>query len=148
MTQHISLPASPANLNKQQGVALLEALVAILIFSVGILSLVGMQATARRYATDAEFRSTASYLANQRIADAWVADRTTLITNFTKTDTLSELPSGKRIVTVTADPTSTINGYIVSVTINWQIPGDTVTHALVATTQIHDRCDTLDCAAS
>lgn len=146
MTRHIDLPSSPPNLDNQRGFALLEALVAVLIFSVGILSLIGMQATASRYATDAQFRSTASYLANQRIAEAWVADRATLVASFSKTDTLSELPNGKRTVTITKDGATPESAYVVTVTINWQIPGDSVTHALVAATQIHDRCDTAGCA--
>lgn len=145
MTRHIDLPSS-SSFNSQQGFALIEALVAVLIFSVGILSLVSMQATASRYAIDAQFRSTASYLANQRIAEAWVADRATLVSEFTKTDVLRELPSGSRKVTITKDAAAPEGAYVVIVTINWQIPGDSVTHALVAATQIHDRCDSEGCA--
>jgi type IV pilus assembly protein PilV len=43
---------------------LIEALIGILIFSIGILALIGMQGTAVKNATDARFRSDASYLAN------------------------------------------------------------------------------------
>ena len=53
---------------RQQGVMLLEALVAILIFSIGILAIVGMQASAVRAVTDSRSRSEASFFANQLIA--------------------------------------------------------------------------------
>jgi type IV pilus assembly protein PilV len=50
---------------------LLEALVAILIFSVGILAIVGMQATAVQDMGEAKYRSDAAFLANQIVADMW-----------------------------------------------------------------------------
>jgi type IV pilus assembly protein PilV len=129
----------PPRASLQQGFALLEALVAVLIFSIGILSLVGMQATSTRFATDAQFRSMASYLANQRMSEIWVADRTTMSTFQESAASVSGLPSGTRTVAVTG-PDAT-NGYQITVTINWQMPGDTTTHAHVASTYIHDRCD-------
>jgi type IV pilus assembly protein PilV len=68
--------------NSQQGSILLEALIAILIFSVGILAIVGMQTTAVRAASDAKYRSDASLLASELIGQMWVTDRTnaTLLT--------------------------------------------------------------------
>jgi type IV pilus assembly protein PilV len=51
---------------------LLEALIAILIFSVGILGLVGAQATAIKSASEAKYRADASFLANQVLAQMWV----------------------------------------------------------------------------
>jgi len=56
---------------------LLEALIGILIFSVGILALIGMQATAMRATIDAKYRSEASFLANEVIGRMWV-DRANL----------------------------------------------------------------------
>lgn len=61
----------------QSGMILLESLVAILIFSIGILALVGLQATAIKQSTDARYRSEAAALANDLIAEMWVSDRTT-----------------------------------------------------------------------
>ena len=52
---------------KQTGSVILEALIAILIFSIGILALVGMQATAINNVADAGYRSTSGFLANQII---------------------------------------------------------------------------------
>lgn len=56
----------------QQGVMLIEALIGILIFSIGILALIGMQATAIKNTTDARYRSEAAFLANQVIGQMWV----------------------------------------------------------------------------
>lgn len=55
---------------------LLEALIAILIFSLGILAIVGLQAASIKSAGDAKYRSDASLLANQLIGQMWVSDRT------------------------------------------------------------------------
>jgi prepilin-type N-terminal cleavage/methylation domain-containing protein len=63
-------PALPAL--QQRGAMMLEALIGILIFSTGILALVGMQALSIKYVSDAKYRADASFLANQIIADMWV----------------------------------------------------------------------------
>jgi type IV pilus assembly protein PilV len=118
---------------------LLEALIAILIFSIGILSLVGLQAMAVRYSTDAKFRSTAGYIASQRMGDIWVADRSTITSAFEEASaTLPDLPNGTRTVHVTGDSGT---GYTATVTVNWKIPGDSATHQHQMVTTIHDRCD-------
>ena len=64
-------------LKSQGGVILIEALIGILIFSIGILALIGMQAAAMKNTTDARYRSEAAFLANQIIGQMWV-DRTNL----------------------------------------------------------------------
>lgn len=56
----------------QRGSALLEALFAILIFSIGLLALVALQAVSIKNSIDAKYRSDASYVANQIIAQMWV----------------------------------------------------------------------------
>ncbi len=68
----------------QAGSILLEALVAILIFSIGILAIVGMQTTAVKAAGDAKYRSDASLLAGELLGQMWVSDRiaANLQTNF------------------------------------------------------------------
>ena len=49
---------------KQGGVVLIEALLGILIFSIGILALIGMQSVAVKNTTDARYRTEAAYLGN------------------------------------------------------------------------------------
>ena len=56
----------------QSGVVLLEALIAILIFSLGILTIVGIQATSIRMAGDAQLRTKATLLANRLVGEMWV----------------------------------------------------------------------------
>lgn len=55
---------------------LIEVLIAILIFSIGILGIVGLQASAVKASTDAKYRSEAGLLANELIGQMWVSDRT------------------------------------------------------------------------
>lgn len=58
-------------INQQAGSVILEALIAILIFSIGILALVGMQAMAVNNVADAKYRSTAGFLTDQIIGTIW-----------------------------------------------------------------------------
>ena len=59
---------------EQRGAMLLEALIAILIFSMGILALMGMQATVINTVSESKYRSDAGFLANRIIGQIW-ADR-------------------------------------------------------------------------
>src|SRR5215207_5904360 len=68
----------------QAGVFLLEALIAILVFSFGILGIVGLQARAIQTTNDAQYRAEATYLANSVISKMWTDSRSTL---FDKYDT-------------------------------------------------------------
>ncbi|MGH8741510.1 MAG: type IV pilus modification protein PilV, partial [Burkholderiales bacterium] len=77
----------------QQGVMLLEALIGILIFSIGILALIGMQATAMRTTIDAKYRSEASFLANEVLGIMWVADKTNLANFATSPGTPATCPA-------------------------------------------------------
>jgi type IV pilus assembly protein PilV len=69
MTPRLRTPRS-----LQAGGFLLEALIAILIFSFGILGLVGLQAQSIRYVSDAQYRGEATYLANSYLAKMWATD--------------------------------------------------------------------------
>ena len=112
----------------QQGVVLLEALIAILIFSVGVLAIVGLQAAMIRNTSDSKYRADASYIAQQRIGAMW-ADPGNLVNYLeANTDISSLLPSGRRTVT------QPVVGQFV-VTVTWQLPGDTP-HNLVAVASI------------
>lgn len=117
---------TPAALKStQQGVILIEVLVAILIFSVGVLAIVGLQANMIKNTADAKYRSEASYIAQARIGQMW-ADPGNLGTYLeTDTNISALLPSGKRTVT---QPTT---GQF-TVTVGWT--GPTETPAADATT--------------
>ncbi|MDH3287136.1 MAG: prepilin-type N-terminal cleavage/methylation domain-containing protein [Betaproteobacteria bacterium] len=121
----------------QRGATLLEAMVGILIFSLGILALVGMQALAVKRVNDAKYRADASFYANQIVGEMWV-NRTNLATyayagsgappaaiaNWV-TSIQSALPG----VTAAANrPTVTVVGTTVTVTVFWQPPASSTVH--------------------
>lgn|GEM_PF-245904 len=63
---------------RQQGVMLIEALCAILIFSFGVIGLIGLQTSATTQSTDAKYRTIAAELADRMINQIWVSNRATL----------------------------------------------------------------------
>ena len=103
----------------QDGVVLLEALIAILIFSLGVLGIIGLQATMIKSTSEAKYRSEASYLAQQRIGEMWATptNLAAFIENDVDISATSLLPGAKRTVTQTAT-----GAYIVTIT--WQLPGE------------------------
>ncbi len=106
--------------SNQQGVVLVEAMIAILIFSMGVLAIVGLQAAMVKNTTDSKFRAEASNIAQQRIGVMW-ADPDNVF-NYIETDTpiTALLPNGTRTV---SQPDITTPEYVVTVT--WQLPGET-----------------------
>lgn len=117
-------------LRRQDGVMLLEALIGLLIFSVGILSMVGMQAAAFSASADAKNRSEASAFATDIISRIWMSvDRTSAATTITSLNTF-QLNTGGSDCSFTggiADGTNTVlTGWISAVT-------DTATGLLGAT---------------
>jgi len=62
---------SPAH-TSQSGVALIEVLVSILLFSLGILGLIGLQARAINLSVDAEDRNRAALIANDIATTMWI----------------------------------------------------------------------------
>lgn len=136
----------PPSLKKQSGMMLLEGLIAILVFSLGILALVGMQAVAVKQVTDAKYRSDASLLASQLLGTMWVSDRlpANLRANFDTTNGTSAALTSWQTAVATALPGVTLPGITpavnpptvdvtaiggvndgtVTVTIFWLAPGD------------------------
>lgn len=104
----------------QRGVVLLEAMIAILLFSMGVLALVGLQAAMIKNTADSKSRADASYIAQQRIGLIW-ADPSAAITYVeANTDISDLLPNGHRTVSQ-PDPVNFPNQFMVTVT--WQEPG-------------------------
>jgi type IV pilus assembly protein PilV len=106
----------PNSARPQQGVVLLETLVAVLIFSVGVLAIVGLQAAMVKNVAEAKFRSEASYIAQARIGQIWADPANAASYLETNTDISALLPNGRRTVTQPAA------GQFV-VTVTWQQPG-------------------------
>lgn len=124
----------------QHGAMLLEALIAILIFSIGILGVVGMQAMTVKQSTDARYRVEAALLAQQLVGKMWVANRNsaTLKANFSSCTTSTSCPDftawygtvtqklpGVQLVGPTAPEVaiSDVDG-TVKITLRWRAPGD------------------------
>lgn len=142
---------------QQCGSSLLEALVAILIFSIGLIGLMGLQAVSIKNSSDAKFRADASYLANQIIGQMWVdranidnyatggtgvacstgtASTNTKISNWL-TQVSNALPGATSTIQQIAVTTPLTNTRQVKVTICWKAPQDTTTHNFVVTAQIN-----------
>lgn len=113
----------------QAGVVLIEVLVGVLVFSIGILAIVGLQAFAVEQVSDAKYRLDASMIANQRIGRMWV-DQANLANYVTTNQSLPELPDGKLTITVvgTSD---------VTVTVNWTPPHSGIEHTFSQVARIN-----------
>jgi type IV pilus assembly protein PilV len=125
----------------QSGVMLIEALIGILIFSIGILALLGMQAISMRATIDSKYRSEASFLANEIVGAMW-ADPANLSNYDTSTSCSSTAACNAWLTKVAGRlpnasggnaPTITVATRQVTVTVRWQREGDTVSqHNIVA----------------
>ncbi|MEN3364916.1 MAG: type pilus assembly protein PilV [Burkholderiales bacterium] len=133
-------------LNKQAGMVLLEGLIAILIFSVGILAIVGMQAAAVRNVGEAKYRSEASLLADSLLGTMWATDRVTasLQTNFNTGGTGYNTWLGHVSTTLpnvaSYPPTVVVDDQgIVTITVRWLAPSagaGSDAHQYIAVAQI------------
>jgi len=140
---------------RERGVMLLEALIAILIFSIGILAVVGMQSIAIKDVTSAKYRSEAAYLAQELLSQMWTDNGNIGTYAYTGTGTVptkiadwvakvqQKLPDSTNqlpIVTLT-NPTPnavTPTGATVQITVRWRLPEEITqnlpahTHTVIA----------------
>lgn len=122
----------------ERGYVLLEALVALLIFSLGLLGMIGFQAASTRIVTDSRFRTEAAILADELISKMSVAKRVSVVSEYTYDSTggggasahawftkrvteASKLPNPKAKVEVANG--SAVDTFVVKVTIEWDMPG-------------------------
>ena len=143
------------NTEKQSGVMLLEALIGILIFSIGVLAVVGLQANTINFVTDSKSRADASFMANQIIGKMWVnrANLNTYACNPCTTangnaDTqqwVAQMQSGGSTplpgVTNLVNRPQIVMGGVnnqVTVTIFWQTPRSSGSHSHVAIAYINN----------
>jgi len=142
-------PLATGNMpHRAHGFSLIEVMVAMTIFSVGVLGLLGMYGRTVTNYSDAKYRTDAALLAEALLSRVWV-DRAN-IANYAYTGTganttlqpwLNEvttaLPNGNAVVTVNGTATT---GSTVEVKLSWQPPdaaaqGQTHTHIEIATIQ-------------
>ncbi len=140
------------NLNKQSGSILLEALIAFLIFSMGVIALIGLQTAAFSDAAQSKYRMDAGFLTNQVISSMW-ADGVDQAPNYivtagvggAKTEAwvaqVNNLLPGSDVsppsIAVKDVSNETGKMYEVVVTISWVPPRDTVTHRYVGSAYIN-----------
>lgn len=123
----------------EHGYVLLEALVALLIFSLGLLGMIGFQAASTRIATDSRFRTEAAILADELISKMGVAKRVSVESEYTYDSTggggasahawftkrvteASKLPNPKAKIEVARG--NSVDTFVVKVTIEWDLPGN------------------------
>ncbi|HEY2863819.1 MAG TPA: pilus assembly protein PilV [Casimicrobiaceae bacterium] len=139
----------------QRGGFLLEALIGVLIFSFGILGIVGLQAQSLRHTGDAEYRAEATYLANSLISKMWTDDPAVLQSKYDSTvgtgagyvaftNDVANLPgvvvaTSTNLPAVLVDPAApapqppSLQAHVVQVTVFWQLPGDPTVHNYTTT---------------
>ena len=133
----------------ERGVMLIEALAAILIFSIGILAVVGMQAVAIKDVASAKYRSEAAFLAQELLSQMWTDNGNIATYAFTGAGAppakilawvnkvQSRLPDGANqppVVTLTNTvpvASATPTGATVQITVKWRLPEE-VTQGLTA----------------
>lgn len=137
----------------QQGVMLIEALVAILIFTLGVVALMGLQANSIAQISAAKYRTDAGYLASQIIGRMWVdqgppppAAPGSNLPNYEAVGfqgradwnqlVAATLPGGLGGIKVTS-PTPGAARTLVTVTITWKQPEDNVTHNYVTAANLN-----------
>lgn len=110
----------------QRGSTLIEVLVSVMLFSVGVIGLLRALGTAVQDTGAIQYRSTAATLADGLVGRMWV-DRANLASYADDDVAVPELPNGLRTVTVA--------GNVVTVDITWQAPGaaNASSHQVVAT---------------
>jgi type IV pilus assembly protein PilV len=132
----------------QKGVSLLEGLLSIVLFSVGMLSLLMLLSTSLVETGNARYRSEASLLASDLIGQMWTGDRslTALRKRFTETtsddyqrwlrtvhDRLPGTDGTHNLPAITID-----DHRKVQIVLYWQAPGDGKKHQLLTMATITD----------
>jgi type IV pilus assembly protein PilV len=148
----------PSKFHKQSGIVLLESLIAILIFSLGILAIIGMQAMAVKQVSDAQYRSQAILLANQLLGKMSVSRLTPadLHAQYSSDIAVDDVVTGgpaylawsagvESVMPGAADHPPTVNVStttgVVTITVYWLAPTDTnlaSAHRYVMTGQIRN----------
>ena len=161
---NISSRAQAVTINarkNQSGMLLIEALFAILVFSLGVLALIGFQASAIRASSESRSRSDATLIADQILSEIWtgvpsstLTSPPTPITSATlNTFVANNLVAWKNAAKILLPQSAVANPVVVSisngvsdgtnvtqivdVTIKWQAPGDPFQHQLAVSTQIN-----------
>jgi len=133
--------------SRDGGSALIESLLAVLVFSVGLLSLLALLTATLKESNNARYRSEASLLATDLVSRMWSGKRSlqSLRQRFTPAadeyqrwlervrSTLPGVTDNQNLPELLIDDERTI-----TLTLRWQIPSDTQQHQLVVVTRLTD----------
>ena len=129
----------------QRGAFLIEALIAILIVSFGVLGIVGLQAQAMKITNDSQYRAEAMYLATELMSQMWADDYKSLKADYdstgggakyvvfkdkVKTQLAGAWVSDPDVVFDDANAPSLQSSYV-TITIEFRTPGQPGTHQYV-----------------
>lgn len=125
MNQYPTIDISSSVPSAQRGAVLLEAMIAILLFSVGMLALAGLQTAMIKNTDDAKYRAEASFVAQNKISEIFLntEGKATAGGYNVTDDPYPDLPNG--LVTVDVAAGTGACG-LVNVTVNWSLPGGNV----------------------
>jgi len=116
-----------SNYSSQKGVMLLEALIGLLIFSLGILALVAMQSTAVSQMRDAQYRTEASMLSDKLLTTLTIegtGSTTSSAVTAIKNEAAAVLPNGLATIT-TGTSSFGANVLSVNIEVTWRAPAAT-----------------------
>lgn len=121
-------PAQTRRQMAMRGVSMIEILVVLVLFSFGLLGLVGLQARATQTSVSAEDTNRAALLADDLAAQMWAANTVSLpAANLTAWNT--RLANAAALGLPGGAGTVTVSGNVATITISWQPPhqaaGDT-----------------------
>lgn len=128
--------------HSQQGVMLIEVLVAIVIFSIGVIGLLGLQVTSLKNVGEAQYRAEASLLASSLISQMRTSPAATRATDFASPSGTGYVAWKDSVVAMLPGATSTLpsvdtSAYpTVTFTISWRAINDTGTRTFVTTTTL------------
>ncbi len=127
-----------ARIARQRGVALLECLMALLIFSVGLLGLLGLEARVMNISVDSEDRNRAALYAGELASQMWLNNTVTPATAAyaallasVNDQTKGGLPGGIVAVVPVAGTTNAAD-----ITVTWQETSDTAGNLSTLTTRV------------
>ena len=108
-----------------RGVSMIEVLVVIVLFSFGLIGVVGLQAKAVQNSVSAEDFNRAAMLANEVASEIWTNQSVILNPNtITAWNTAVGNPTGRGLPN--GQGTVTVAGNVATITITWRAPHDPV----------------------
>lgn len=99
---------------------MIESMVAVLLFSLGALGLIGLQTSAIKMAAEADERNRAALLADDAVASMWQTNSISLSSNALQaweSAVAAQLPNGEGEITAVSDVSNTAD-----VVITWRPP--------------------------